>query len=93
MRLCPLCSHPIPWKILVDGRRRSLQNRKYCLECSPYGAHNTRPLKEPLYGGEPEGDVGGGPPGKVPALPEEDEAAAQTPPDPAPRWTVSDLRV
>ncbi len=48
MRLCPLCSHPIPWKIKVDGKWHSLQNRKYCLECSPYGAHNTRPLQEPL---------------------------------------------
>src|SRR5581483_400042 len=29
-------------KIRVDGKVRNLQNRKYCLSCSPFGAHNTR---------------------------------------------------
>ncbi len=42
MRTCPLCSQPIPLKIRVDGKVRNLQNRKFCLTCSPFGAHNTR---------------------------------------------------
>jgi hypothetical protein len=47
VRGCRLCSQPIPWKIVVEGKARSLQNRKYCLECSPYKAHNTRRLTLP----------------------------------------------
>jgi hypothetical protein len=50
VRLCRLCSQPIPAKIRVDGKAHSLQNRKYCLACSPYKAHNTRPLTEPWTG-------------------------------------------
>ena len=48
MRLCRLCSKPIPCKIKVDGKLRNVQNRRYCLTCSPYRAHNTRQLTEPL---------------------------------------------
>ncbi len=48
MKCCELCSQPIPWKIKVDGKPRSLQNRRYCLICSPYKAHNTRQLVDPL---------------------------------------------
>lgn len=42
MRTCNLCSAPIPLKIHLNGKVRNLQNRKYCLTCSPFGAHNTR---------------------------------------------------
>jgi hypothetical protein len=48
LRQCALCSRPFPAKIKVGGRWRSLQNRHYCLTCSPYKAHNTRLLTEPL---------------------------------------------
>jgi hypothetical protein len=44
MKRCELCSQPFPTKIKVDGRVPNLQNRHYCLSCSPYGAHNTRRL-------------------------------------------------
>ncbi len=44
MRYCKLCSGPLPVKIEIDGRVRNLQNRLYCLACSPFGAHNTRRL-------------------------------------------------
>jgi hypothetical protein len=30
----------------IDGRRKNLQHRKYCLNCSPFGSHNTRRLQE-----------------------------------------------
>ncbi len=52
MRRCELCSQPFPLKIKVDGRLRNLQNRRYCLTCSPYRAHNTRLLTAPLTADE-----------------------------------------
>ena len=27
--------------INIEGKQKNLQNRKFCLRCSPYGAHNT----------------------------------------------------
>jgi len=48
MRRCELCSQLVPCKVRIDGKVRNLQNRRYCLTCSPYRAHNTRPLTEPL---------------------------------------------
>ena len=29
--------------MLFEGKVRNLQNRKFCLTCSPFGSHNTRP--------------------------------------------------
>ncbi len=46
-RRCHLCGGPIPLKIVVDGRKRNLQNRKYRLTCSPWHVHNTRRLEVP----------------------------------------------
>src|SRR5579884_4504234 len=48
MKRCELCSQPFPTKVMVDGKLRNLQNRRYCLSCSPYRAHNTGRLTEPL---------------------------------------------
>jgi hypothetical protein len=48
MRCCQLCSRPFPKKVVVDGKLRNLQNRRYCLVCSPFLAHNTRRLNESL---------------------------------------------
>ena len=35
--------------MLIDGTRRYLQNRRFCLVCSPFGSHNTSsaPLDDP----------------------------------------------
>lgn len=41
MKKCLKCDSTIEKSILIDGKRRNLQNRKYCLECSPFGLHNT----------------------------------------------------
>jgi len=41
MRVCELCPKTIPNWIKLDGKIRNLGNRKYCLKCSPFGAHNT----------------------------------------------------
>jgi hypothetical protein len=48
MRVCQLCSQNFPTKLRLDGKTHNLQNRKYCLVCSPYKAHNTGKLVEPL---------------------------------------------
>ena len=45
MRICAICSVPFPWTAVIDGKLRKLTNRKTCLQCSPFGKHNTTPLK------------------------------------------------
>jgi ribosomal protein L37E len=44
MRKCKKCEGEFPKHIWVDGKKRNLQNRKFCLACSPFGEHNTRDL-------------------------------------------------
>jgi predicted nucleic acid-binding Zn ribbon protein len=46
MKECKLCGKFFPSTIIIDGKRRNLSNRKYCLECSPFGKHNTSPLEK-----------------------------------------------
>lgn len=41
MPRCLCCSDKFPNHMIVDGKKRNLQNRKYCLNCSPFGKHNT----------------------------------------------------
>ena len=41
-RQCAKCRQPIPTWAWVEGRKRNLQRRRYCLTCSPFGEHNTR---------------------------------------------------
>jgi len=40
--ICKNCGKDFKSSIMIDGKRRSLNNRKYCLECSPFGQHNTK---------------------------------------------------
>lgn len=51
MRYCQKegCSNKIPATVKIDEKSRNLKNRIYCLECSPFGQHNTRnfSLKSP----------------------------------------------
>lgn len=42
---CIKCGDKFPVQIAIDGKIRNLQNRKYCLKCSPFGQHNTRKLE------------------------------------------------
>ena len=44
MKKCKLCSSDIPNSMVIDGKRRNFQRRKYCLECSPFGSGNTAKL-------------------------------------------------
>jgi hypothetical protein len=39
--MCEACGKHFPAKQFVAGRLRSLYRRKFCLECSPFGDHNT----------------------------------------------------
>jgi len=41
-RNCRKCGKYVPWQITVDGITKHLHGRKFCLDCSPYGEHNTR---------------------------------------------------
>lgn len=52
MPVCQKCDTKFPNKVLLDGKYRNLQRRKYCLECSPFGSKNTKQLhikKKPRY--------------------------------------------
>ena len=43
-RHCAKCGHPLPSRVTVSGQVKNVSHRKYCLVCSPFGAHNTRKL-------------------------------------------------
>src|SRR5438309_1086301 len=47
MPCCKLCTRPFPNWATIDGARRNLSSRKYCLECSPRGLRNTLRLELP----------------------------------------------
>jgi hypothetical protein len=32
----------------IDGKKKNLNKRKYCLDCSPFGSHNTKNLSKKL---------------------------------------------
>jgi len=43
-KICDACGALFPAKQLIDGRVRGLYRRRFCLTCSPWGAHNTSGL-------------------------------------------------
>ena len=45
MHTCQLCGTSFSNRVVIDGVEKNLQHRKFCLDCSPFGAHNTRKLK------------------------------------------------
>lgn len=46
-RNCAKCETYIPYVIRVDGKKRNLKNRRFCLTCSPFLGHNTKKLDRP----------------------------------------------
>jgi hypothetical protein len=44
MPVCQKCQKQFPNWLKIGGKNRPLNHRKYCLECSPYGEHNTKKL-------------------------------------------------
>jgi len=43
MKICLKCNSKFKTLQFVDGKTRNLGTRKFCLECSPFGSHNTSP--------------------------------------------------
>lgn len=43
-KLCLNCKREFPGYVVVEGRKRNLQHRKYCLDCSPFGSGLKRRL-------------------------------------------------
>lgn len=41
-RECRKCRSIIPTRFIFEGKVKTLCSRKYCLDCSPYGGHNTK---------------------------------------------------
>lgn len=41
---CKKCGNGFPNWVIVEGKRRNLASREYCLGCSPFGQHNTKIL-------------------------------------------------
>lgn len=44
MKKCLKCEEDLPNFIVVNGKKHNICNRKYCLNCSPFMAHNTKNL-------------------------------------------------
>lgn len=49
MPVCRKCNTYFPCRMKIDGESKVLNNRKYCLECSPYKSKNTRRLELACY--------------------------------------------
>lgn len=44
MKTCLNCGNDFPTRMVIDGIKRQLQQRKFCLDCSPWGANNRKDL-------------------------------------------------
>ena len=45
MPVCKKCGCAFPNRIVIDGKEHIVSSRNYCLECSPFGKHNTKKLE------------------------------------------------
>jgi hypothetical protein len=41
---CRRCKKQFKSSVIIEGKRKSLSKRVYCLNCSPWGSHNTRKI-------------------------------------------------
>lgn len=46
MRICKKCGVEFPTQVRINGIRKNLGNRVFCLSCSPWGLRNTRDLSK-----------------------------------------------
>lgn len=46
MKICLKCNKEFPIWVIIGNKRRNLSNRERCLECSPFGKHNTSAVKD-----------------------------------------------
>jgi hypothetical protein len=44
MPTCLKCDKKFSNRVLINGQIKNVCNRKFCLECSPFGFHNTRDI-------------------------------------------------
>jgi len=54
MPVCGICKNEFPGWVVIEGKKRNLNSRKYCLGCSPRGGHNTRQLDAPVGSKTPD---------------------------------------
>jgi len=45
MPICLKCKNKFPNRYTLSGKIRNLQNRKFCLKCSPFKSHNTKDIR------------------------------------------------
>lgn len=48
MPICKQCNKQFPNRVEINGVKKLLCSRKYCLDCSPYGKHNTKTLNKEI---------------------------------------------
>lgn len=41
---CPKCGEYFSRRVVIDGVKKNMTNRTFCLSCSPFQSHNTRNL-------------------------------------------------
>lgn len=46
MKKCDNCKKTFDIHTVINGKKKNLNSRKYCLECSPFGEHRTRPINQ-----------------------------------------------
>jgi hypothetical protein len=46
MKTCCNCKNEFKQYKIINGKRRNLGSRKYCLNCSPWGCHNTKSFEQ-----------------------------------------------
>jgi hypothetical protein len=44
---CKKCGISFPYRYKINGKTINTQRRKFCLQCSPFGSHNSRDLTVP----------------------------------------------
>ena len=47
MPICNKCNKSFPNRMKIENKVRNLKNRKYCLDCSLWGKHNTKQIHLP----------------------------------------------
>lgn len=44
MKICAKCQKKFPSTLIINDKRRNFSKRKFCLNCSPFGSHNTKDI-------------------------------------------------
>lgn len=45
MPTCKKCKTAFPNRLTIGGKTHVINRRKFCLVCSPFGSHNTKPIE------------------------------------------------